>query len=426
MVLSARVGRRHGRLEEVRDMAEGSAVSKAATPVEPDLAFVRELQTDGGDTLKKCFQCATCSVVCPLSPDQKPFPRKEMIYAQWGLKDRLVNDVDVWLCHYCNDCSTYCPRGARPGDALRAIRAASFKHFALFGFIGKIVGEAKYWPVMLGIPVVLFLLLLGLTGHLHIPQGEVDFRKLFPLIMVDGIFVTMATLALVSLGFGVKNFLLGLHNNGIREGYAGDSPLDWKKYVQSLITVIPTILLHKRFQECTTNKDRYTAHLLVFFGFIGLFIVTSLGFLGLYIVPVKSIANLLAPPYTVANPVKWLAIVSAFSLLVGILLVINNRMKKKAVESRITYLDWALIIAILVVVVTGISSWLLRMADVPGLAYPVYFTHLVGVFYIIAYLPYSKLAHLVYRAAAMGYAAYVGRPFGVQPAAARAVAEKQS
>jgi quinone-modifying oxidoreductase subunit QmoC len=409
-------------------MAERSAVSKAATLVEPDLEFVREIQKAGGDTLKKCFQCATCSVVCPLSPDQKPYPRKEMIYAQWGLKDRLVNDVDVWLCHYCNDCSTYCPRGARPGDTLRAIRAASFKHFALFGFMGRIVGEAKYWPVMLGIPVLLMLGILALTGHLQIPEGEVEFRKFFPLLLVDGIFLTMTALALVSLGFGIKSFLLGIHGNAIREGYAEDLPLDWKKFVWGLITVIPTILFHKKFQQCITNKDRYIAHLLVFFGFIGLFIVTSLGFLGLYIVPVKSIANFLAPPYTLDNPVKWLAAVSAVSLLVGILLVINNRTKKKAVESRITYLDWSLIVAILVVVVTGISAWLFRLAGVAGLAYPVYFVHLVGVFYIIAYLPYSKLAHLVYRTAAMGYAAYVGRPFGVQsaPAAAPALAEKQA
>jgi quinone-modifying oxidoreductase subunit QmoC len=90
--------------------------------VEPDVKFVKQLKTLGGDTLKKCFQCATCSVVCPISPDEKPFPRKEMIAAQWGLKDRLVGNMDVWLCHQCNDCSTYCPRGARPGDVLTAVR----------------------------------------------------------------------------------------------------------------------------------------------------------------------------------------------------------------------------------------------------------------------------------------------------------------
>ena len=402
-------------------MAERSAVSKAATLVEPDLEFVREVQKAGGDTLKKCFQCATCSVVCPLSPDQKPYPRKEMIYAQWGLKDRLVNDVDVWLCHYCNDCSTYCPRGARPGDALRAIRAASFKHFALFGFMGKIVGEAKYWPVMLGIPVLLFLGILALTGHLNIPEGQVIYSKFFPIPLVDGIFLSMVALALVSLGFGIKSFLLGIHGNAIREGYAEDLPIDWKRFVWGLITVIPTILFHKKFQECTTNKDRYIAHLLVFSGFIGLFIVTNIVFVGLYGLGIQT-------PYPFANPVKWLALASAFSLLIGIILVINNRMKKKAVESRITYLDWSLIVAILVTAVTGISAWFLRLAGVAGLAYPVYFVHLVAVFYIIAYLPYSKLAHLFYRTAAMGYAAYVGRPFGVRPAPATApaVAEKQA
>ena len=83
--------------------------------VEPDVGFIKEVSKLGGQDLKKCFQCATCSVACPISPDTKPFPRKEMIAASWGLKDRLIGNGDIWLCHNCGDCTTLCPRGAKAG-----------------------------------------------------------------------------------------------------------------------------------------------------------------------------------------------------------------------------------------------------------------------------------------------------------------------
>jgi quinone-modifying oxidoreductase subunit QmoC len=402
-------------------MAEESAVrveSKAATLVEPDLDFVRELKGAGGDTLKKCFQCATCSVVCELAPEQKPYPRKEMIYSQWGLKDRLVNSVDVWLCHYCNDCSAHCPRGARPGDTMRAIRAMSFRHFAFPSFMGKVVGEAKYWPIMLAIPMAVLLLGLLITGHFHIPEGPVELREFFPLYLVDTIFITFTALAILSLGFGVWNFLQGIHANSIREGYAEDKPLAAGDYVKGLISMIPTILLHNKFKLCITNRDRYQSHLLVFLGFIGLFIVTNIGFLALYIIHV----DFLAPPYSFINPVKLLALASGAALLIGIALVISNRYKEKAAESTTTYLDWSLILAILGIVVTGFLTWFSRVANAGWFAYVIYFCHLSCVFYIIAYLPYSKLAHLVYRTVAMGYAAYINRPFGVETVAAAPVA----
>ena len=61
------------------------------------------------------------------------------------------------------------------------------------------------------------------------------------------------------------------------------------------------------------------------------------------------------------------------------------------------------------IVVTGILSEVLRLADVRMLAYPVYFIHLVTVFFLFAYAPYSKMAHMVYRTTALVFAKYSGR-----------------
>ena len=105
----------------------------------PDLGFVKRVIAQGGGDLKKCYQCATCSVVCPVAPDKAPFPRKEMIWAQWGAGEKLLADPDLWLCHQCNDCSVQCPRGARPGDVMAALRKVAIQSYAAPSWLGRIV-----------------------------------------------------------------------------------------------------------------------------------------------------------------------------------------------------------------------------------------------------------------------------------------------
>lgn len=50
-----------------------------------------------------------------------------------------------------------------------------------------------------------------------------------------------------------------------------------------------------------------------------------------------------------------------------------------------------------------------RLGGAAGLSYFIYFVHLIFVFNLFVFLPYSKLAHLVYRTVAMAYSEYGNR-----------------
>ncbi|MDY7033314.1 MAG: quinone-interacting membrane-bound oxidoreductase complex subunit QmoC [Thermodesulfobacteriota bacterium] len=370
--------------------------------VEPDMSFVRKIVGFGGDTLKKCFQCATCSVVCNLSPERSPFPRKEMIWAQWGLKDRLMKDPDVWLCHQCNDCSVYCPRGAKPGDVLAAIRNYSFTHYSAPSFLGKALSEGKYLPLLLAFPVVLFLFLLGITGHLNIPEGPIVFEKFVPHYIVDPVFIMVSILVVISLIVGVGKFW-----NGMKEGVhpCESKGLPVGDFIK--LHVVPTIIdifKHSKFMDCDKNKFRYLAHLLIFYSFIALAVVTGIVFLGIYFIRIEHML-----PLAQLNPIKILANLGAVALIAGCTIVISNRLKEEEDKSTSSYFDWVFIIMVYAVAISGLLTELTRLADVAVIAYSLYFIHLVLVFYLIAYLPFSKFAHMIYRTVALVYSSYSQR-----------------
>ena len=229
--------------------------------ISPDLGFVKEVINSGGESLKKCFQCATCSVVCNVTPDGTPFPRKEMIYAQWGLKDKLMSNPDVWLCHQCSDCTAYCPRGAKPGEVLNTIRKMAIKEFSAPSFLGKMVGDPKFLVVLFAIPVLIILAVLSYNGTLSdIPRGEdggIVYSKFFPIhptqFGIDFVFPLAFVFAVLCFAFGVKKYWAAM-SKGVR--LKGD-------LAGSIKAVISDILSHSRFKKCNVTKARSTSHLLL-------------------------------------------------------------------------------------------------------------------------------------------------------------------
>ena len=379
--------------------------------IEPDLDFIKQVGALGGEDLKKCYQCATCSVVCPISPDTRPFPRKEMIAASWGLKDKLVGNGDIWLCHNCGDCSTYCPRQAKPGDVLTAVRAYAISEYARPKALARAMKDPKKLPILLAIPAVLFLVVGLITGLLNFsPDTSEGIRhfEFFSTWLVDMHMVPASIFAIAVFALGLKRFLHDMHQNALTEGKTDKETIAVGGFIAALLRVIPTILKHSKFSECSENNDRQIAHLLTLYGFIGLFIVTSIIFVvmyGSYLMPGGPIHG----PWSQLNPIKWLANIAGVSLVIGTILLIKNRSAKKDQSS--TYFDWYLIYLAFGLGITGMGAELTRLAGWAFVTFAVYYIHLMLVFCLIAYLPFSKLAHLVYRTVAMAYNEYAGRNF---------------
>ena len=373
-----------------------------ATRIEPDLGFIKDVMAKGGDTLKNCYQCAACSVVCNLSPDDRPFPRKEMIWAQWGLKDHLTKDPDVWLCHQCNDCSKYCPRGARPGDVLAALRQMTIVENAFPRFLAKWLSDPKFLPLIFAIPVALLLLFMGAVGTLRIPEGAIVYTKFIPRWpVVDVLFILTAIWAVICSAIGIRQFWSGF-SGGAPEQTSGDRPTILEFVSKQAIPMIIDILKHNNFKECVVNRPRYLSHLSTMWGFILLFITTACVATGVYIFREQT-------PYSLANPIKWIGNIGAIILIVGSILAFANWLSKGEDTGKATYADWLFLWVVLITGVTGLLCEILRLADAPGVAYPMYFIHLVFVWFLFAYFPFSRFAHLLYRTTAMVYARSMGR-----------------
>jgi quinone-modifying oxidoreductase subunit QmoC len=77
-----------------------------------------------------------------------------------------------------------------------------------------------------------------------------------------------------------------------------------------------------------------------------------------------------------------------------------------------SYFDWFLVWTLFLVVASGFATELLHYLRMGPHRHAAYFAHLVLVFALLVYLPYSKLAHLLYRTTAMVFAERYGRIVG--------------
>jgi len=104
-----------------------------------DSHFKNEItKMHGGEKLKQCFQCGTCTSDCPIARFSESYrPRQIIRMAQLGLKNRVLSSDTLWLCAACFTCTDRCPQNVEVAGVIRVLRNAAVKE----GFMPPIFSE---------------------------------------------------------------------------------------------------------------------------------------------------------------------------------------------------------------------------------------------------------------------------------------------
>ena len=97
---------------------------------EMDLGFAEEVMSEpGGENLRKCFACGTCTAGCPISEiDEEYSPRKIIRQILFGMRREVLTSPAIWFCLVCYRCYAHCPQNVNFPDLMRVLQYLAIKN----------------------------------------------------------------------------------------------------------------------------------------------------------------------------------------------------------------------------------------------------------------------------------------------------------
>ena len=337
-----------------------------------------------GTSASRCFQCAACASICDLSDGESSFPRRQIQYAQLGLIDRMKSDPAIWLCHQCNDCSVHCPKNAKPGDIMAAMRALLISENSVFKAVGRMYERIdRWWPVTVLVPVlfwlVFYLIFFGVDGFRTSPR-DFQFETLVPHWMIYIVNIPVFTGALIALGI-----------SGNRAWNAwGATNAGLGMYISAFAKSLIDIARHQKMTVCNAARQRRTGHFMVMWGVIGALVTTAFIAVLLLFSPAKL-------PLPFLHPLKVVGNIAGILILAGGVLVLLRRWQNSAHMGRTSAVDYFFILLIFAVAATGMGAQLFRITHQQPVALGIYLVHLGLVLSLFLSLPFSRFSHMWYR-----------------------------
>ena len=90
--------------------------------------FVDEIcALPGGEGIKICIQCGTCTASCPNADLMDHTPSELIAMARAGMKKEVLSSNAMWYCLSCYMCTVRCPRGIKQTGLMHAFESLSIR-----------------------------------------------------------------------------------------------------------------------------------------------------------------------------------------------------------------------------------------------------------------------------------------------------------
>jgi ferredoxin-like protein FixX len=350
--------------------------------------ILREIKRYGKFDVKGCYNCGTCTIMCNISKEFAPFPRRPFQYALLGLEKNLLGSLEAFLCHDCGDCSIACPREAEPRLSMATLRRYLISKYDVTKIASKILSSKLVGILSYFIVFILSLVLIFLYHKLKIGLSASDFfGTSMPIehTLPEGGFRILYGYALFIILFPILILLIGV----IRMGYfsfKGEKIPFYYGFV-ALYEIIINLFTQKEMIKCKRieNKIRYIFHLGMAIGCLLMLIIV------LFLLRWKIYTNLTQ---------RILGYLATIGMLFGSLYIIIERIRKKGGEiyKESEWQDFPLPILIFLISLSGILVHIFRNLNLEMLSHYTNALHVAFVTsFLLIELPFGKLAHLIYR-----------------------------
>lgn len=373
---------------------------------ESDPNLLNEIREYGHFNTSGCYQCGSCTVVCDLAKDSVSFPRKMIQYGLFGLRKLLRGSIEPWICYYCGDCATTCPRETEPGEAMMTLRRWLTAQYDWTGLSAKMY-KSKLWELGALFAVGAFMAFLIFMFHGPLVTERVELNTFAPAHTVHyfdlGMFVVLAFFLFTNSfrmywfimhsdrNVGIFDVIKGFKENGF--GFIEHSgekvKIPFTVFLAEIKTIIVNFGTQKMFLSCKKNTKRWLLHFLLVSGYV-IMLLLVVAFLLWF-----QTDNI----YPITHPQRWLGYYATIVLLFCTIEIIVSRFKKKEQIHKFSdFSDWMFPVLLFLTTVSGILVHIFRYMGLPLATYYTYSVHLViGVSMLVVEVPFGKWAHLLYR-----------------------------